>query len=540
MLNYILEMLVCQVLFLGLYQVFKSEPFFRLNRFYLLLSLIISMVLPFINFSQALPYSFSHTYVQWLQPLQIGGAVAEQSSTSIIQSLERPAGFQWNSYHLLYIIGSMSYVLWFMTRNRTVFHYLNLNSFEDYKTKALVIIPKSHLAFSFWDRIYLGADIPNTQREVILEHEYQHLKQRHSWDVMFVEILQWLLWFNPLIYLYKIQLRQIHEFEADQFVTISHSKTTYINTLLNQSFGSQNVSFINTFFNSSNLKNRIKMIQRTQTSNLKKLKYLLILPVMVLAVLVSCSQDEMIMSELPQENELSKEEMNEVLKVFFDDMFRSEPYIYEKLREKPSIKQLFNYYDVPLKQHYTQVEEAKAGFLISTLTHSPKFKIDKTYQQQILKEIEQFEALKKIHEYAQKRVKERKAYTEDIEIEDLGGEDTSVPYALIDHPPHPDICADVSGEALKKCTSDFISEHINKKFDISKFGDLDPDRYRISVQFTINNTGRISKVKARGATRELEIEAMNAVLSLPKFIPGEVDGQPVGVLYGLPINFIIK
>ncbi len=154
MLNYILEMLVCQVLFLGLYQIFKSEPYFRVNRLYLLLTLMISLILPLITFSQALPYTFSQTYVQWLQPLQIGGEAVDNSSAILVENLERSSGFQWNIYYVIYALGLFLYVLWFIMRNRKVFHYLNLNSFEDYKFKPLVIIPKSHLAFSFWDRIF--------------------------------------------------------------------------------------------------------------------------------------------------------------------------------------------------------------------------------------------------------------------------------------------------------------------------------------------------------------------------------------------------
>jgi hypothetical protein len=125
------------------------------------------MVLPLINFGQALPYSFSQTYVQWLQPLQIGGEAINDTYTTGIGNSEHSNSFQWSVFHIIYATGLISYLLWFIIRNRKVFHYLNLNSFEDYKFKPLVIIPKSHLAFSFWDRIYMGADIPVAQREVI-------------------------------------------------------------------------------------------------------------------------------------------------------------------------------------------------------------------------------------------------------------------------------------------------------------------------------------------------------------------------------------
>jgi len=535
MLNYVLEMLVCQVLFLGLYQIFKSEPYFRVNRFYLLLSLIISLVLPLINFTQALPYTFSQTYVHWLQPLQIGGEAVEKSSAIAIENLERSSSFQWNTAQVIYVIGLFLYVLWFIIRNRKVFHYLNLNSFEDYKSKPLVIIPKSHLAFSFWDRIYLGADIPETQRQVILEHEYQHLKQKHSWDVMGVELLQCLLWFNPMIYLYKIQLRQIHEFEADQHVTTLHPKTTYINTLLNQSFGSQNVSFINTFFHKSNLKKRLTMLQHTHSSNLNKLKYLLILPVMVLAVLVSCSQDEIV------EPQLTEEEFNDQMMSFMNRLINEDPNVFDVLDDKPNLKEYLKNYDLDIKKNYSKIEIAKIGLLLNMLSISDETKKDNNYYNSILKDINEQKAIKNAHDSFQRRMDSIKLSKKEFQIEKLGGEDASVPYALIDNPPHPDTCNDLSGEALKKCTSAFISKHVNKNFDTGLGKELGlSGRNRVSVQFKIDNNGQVVSVRARGPHPKLEEEAKRVIQSLPQMIPGQVDNENVSVLYGLPINFIIQ
>lgn len=531
MLNYLIEMFVCQALFLGLYQVFKSEPLFKVNRVYLLFSLTFSLVLPLFSFGDVLPYQVSQTYVEWLQPLQIGGENTEPAMSFSQKQIEASKGFQWNMYAVVYGIGLVLYLFWFIFRNRQLFRYLNLNSFEDYKFKSVVILPHTSIAFSFLDRIYLGENISESQRQVILEHEYQHLLKKHSWDLLFVEALQFIMWFNPLIYLYKLQLRQLHEFEVDHSVTTQYSSTKYINTLLNLSFGCQNVSFINTFSHRSNLKKRINMLQHTQNSNLKKLRYLLILPVIFLAILFSCSQDEIVKQELTEEDQKEK------VKEFSLKLFKEEPNIFELVSKKPSLKDLFEYYDVEIKETYSEVEKEKVDILLSMITLSPKYQMDKIYQNQMSDEINNYKGLKLIYQEVQKSIKESRKYREETQVEELEGE-SNIPFALLDNPPHPKSCEGLTGKELKKCMSDFIGKHVSDTFKIPTH-DIPTGRVRISVQFMIDKNGKIKEINARGPSPALETEAIKAIQTLPQFTPGEQDGKKVNVLYGLPINFVI-
>jgi len=528
MINYLLEMFICQALFLGLYQLFKSEPYFRINRIYLLGALLISLILPLITLSQVIPIKISQSYFEWLQPVEIGTSTPNKITFSEIKKIENDSSFQWNLYYLLYSFGILLYVIWFIKRNRKTFQYLNLNSFDFYKSKPVVQIPKSDLAFSFFNRIYIGSQIPNSQYQLILEHEYQHLKQKHSWDIIIIEIIQCLLWFNPLIYIFKNYIRQLHEFEADKSVSISYSKINYINTLLNQNFGTQNVSFINPFFHNSNLKKRIKMLQRVQSSTLKKFKYLLIIPVMLIAVTISCTQDEII------EPEMTEEELKELKLDFIEDFFSEKPSIFKRLKNKPDLKSLLNQYDLEIKDNYSRLEKNAIGTILTFSTMIVKS--DEDYYNQLIEEINSTESLKSIFEEYQNRLEENTITRTEIEEID---ENTSIPFALIDKPPHPQNCDGLSNEELKKCTNEFINSHVNQNFNTGKFSDLEPKRYRVSVQFKIDNTGNVADIKTRGPSLELENEARRVIESLPQFVPGEQDGQAINVLYGLPINFVV-
>lgn len=529
MINYCIEIFIYQALFIGLYQVLKSEPLFNINRLYLLSSLVISLVLPLINFVDVFSMDINETYVQWLQPINIGSQSLDNTET-MMSNLSKTKGFTWRFYHVLYGLGLLIYGLWFIFNNKSVFKYLKLSSPSLYKNKKVVILPNSSTAFSFWNRIYLGEHIPESQREIILEHEYQHLKLKHSWDIMLIELLQFMLWFNPLIYMYKRHLRQIHEFEADRLATQNTSKSSYVNTLLNQSFGCQNISFVNSFYQSSNLKNRIKMLHKTKFN---RLKYLLILPVLSLAILISCTEESIVNQEMTQEEQQADR------KAFHDKLFKGEPDFFDRVEKKPDLKSLLNAYDIEVKDEYSEHEEGKVALVLGILKLSTVYKNDQDYQNRIDNQINQSKGLQNVDEILQEKMKANNIRRE-TEVQELDP-NSDIPFAQLDKVPHPSSCSDKTGKDLKLCVSKFISTHVNTNFDTGLGKELGlTGKKRIVAQFKIDKNGNIADLKIRAPHPKLKEEAQRVIKSLPQMVPGQVDGKNVSVLYGLPINFIIQ
>lgn len=125
------------------------------------------------------------------------------------------------------------------------------------------------------------------------------------------------------------------------------------------------------------------------------------------------------------------------------------------------------------------------------------------------------------------------------EVEEVEEEIGDVPFALIQQVPIYPGCENAKDK--KKCMSEKITKHVNKKFDTGLGSELGlSGRNRVSVQFKIDKNGDIVNVRARGPHPRLEQEAVRVVKSLPKMTPGEQRGQKVGVLYGLPINFVVQ
>ena len=92
----------------------------------------------------------------------------------------------------------------------------------------LVILPDTKTAFSFWRTVFLGAGLAPKQREIILQHEQVHVKQRHTFDQLFFELLRILFWFNPLVYMYQNRMSSLQEYIADAKVAAIQGKGPYL------------------------------------------------------------------------------------------------------------------------------------------------------------------------------------------------------------------------------------------------------------------------------------------------------------------------
>jgi len=117
--------------------------------------------------------------------------------------------------------------------------------------------------------------------KAIIKHELTHIKSRHSYDVFFVEILHVLFWWNPLIYLYKRELRQLHEYLADAMVLTDTNQKIYGQILLGQSESGLEIALTHQFFN-SHLKQRIMMMYKQKSKRPAMIKYMAALPVVLL------------------------------------------------------------------------------------------------------------------------------------------------------------------------------------------------------------------------------------------------------------------
>ena len=271
MINYILQVILFQVLFLAIYDFFLSkETFFTKNRWYLISTPVLSFILPFIKIP-TLQRAVPEEFIIYLPEILLSPNKVIQQ-TSFYQSI--------NYTVVLFWLGVSFFSLLFLMK---LYKIVSLTrKYEVYKKAGytLVLLPNQTKAFSFFNFIFLGKEIPKSQQVQIIAHELVHSKQKHSFDLLFFEFLKIMMWFNPMIFLYQKRITLVHEYISDEVVAKSETREIYINNLLSNFFQVESIAFVNQFYNQTFIKKRIIMMKKTQSKQINQLKYLLLMPVL--------------------------------------------------------------------------------------------------------------------------------------------------------------------------------------------------------------------------------------------------------------------
>lgn len=280
MIQYIIECIAFQLLFLVIYDFFlKRETFFQWNRVYLLGTFLLSLILPWVKieaFKQQVPPTFA-AYPDFLW--NINGAQ--------VVTIENPSGWQLSWQEGVFYSGMFFALLFFVLKLRQVYLLKKRGEQVQFPNFTQVIITNSSIAFSFFKSIFIGDKVLKMKHDTIIEHELVHIRQGHTWDLLFFEFMRIVAWFNPLVYVYQNRVSELHEFIADAYVA-KEDKSEQYQQLLSQVFQTEHISFINQFFTQSLIKKRIIMLQKSKSKKVWQLKYLLLVP-MVLGMLLYSS-----------------------------------------------------------------------------------------------------------------------------------------------------------------------------------------------------------------------------------------------------------
>ncbi len=286
MIQYILESIAFQLLFLVVYDFYlKKETFFQWNRLYLLGTFVLSLVLPWVKieaFKQHVPQTFA-PYPEYLWKLQ---------NEAVVAQVQESSGWNITWQEGILYGGMLVALLLFGLKIRQLYLLRKSGEKVTYPLFTQIVITNSNIAFSFLKSIFIGDKVLKMKHDTIIAHELVHIKQGHTYDLLFFEFMRVVGWFNPLVYVYQNRISVLHEFIADAQVSKEH-KSDHYEQLLAQVFQTEHISFINQFFTKSLIKKRIVMLQRSKSKKVWQLKYLLLVP-MVLGMLLytSCEMDK--------------------------------------------------------------------------------------------------------------------------------------------------------------------------------------------------------------------------------------------------------
>jgi hypothetical protein len=286
LLVYMLESGICLMVFFGLYQVFlKRETYYRLNRAYLLFALSFSMLAPLLNISIAAGTS-TQLMAYRIEPVIVNSLSMGNPDLS--------GWDRWQYITLVYWMVATILLIRFLFNLSRILKIYRMGDVLDEKTFRLILHPMNYPPFSFFRYIFISRKhYSGSQMEEIIEHEKAHVRQFHSVDILLAECLIIFQWFNPLTWIYKKTVTENHEFLADEAVLHrGYPPESYQLRILAQLFGIRSMPATH-HFNQSIIQKRLKMMERSKSSTISKLKLLLVLPAaLALFYVFACSSTE--------------------------------------------------------------------------------------------------------------------------------------------------------------------------------------------------------------------------------------------------------
>lgn len=263
------------MLFYLVYQVFlKKETFYRVNRHFLLIGVIVAFVCPFI---------IINTYVEIAAiPISASNSLPANSSFEISKS-----SFNWlDLIYTLYGIGITMLGLKFMFQLLAIRKVIRTNKTIKMDGYVYVETNKDIAPFSFFRYIFYNPAKFNPQElEAILKHERAHSTQKHSIDLLIAHLVTIVMWANPFSWLYKKNIEQNLEFLADDTAIQSVASDRVYKYVLLKVSGNQFFTPITNNFHNSLIKNRIVMLHKSKSNKKNALKMALILPALAVFLL---------------------------------------------------------------------------------------------------------------------------------------------------------------------------------------------------------------------------------------------------------------
>lgn len=324
---YSIEIGICLALFYLAYWVFlKKETFFKLNRFYLMASIIISLLVPLLNISISDPGESSFITKYLILPIdqyennisvnlddkfvhrrhgmmfpgdaefaegdmtpnvdKMGESKSNLAKITPVNSSEKnnsDTKINWlNVIFLIYFIGAALFLIRFMTNLVWILTYVLRNRPQQISGLKVIKLEKNISPFSFLNRVFISNknDYPEAELNKIISHEKIHIQQKHSIDLILFELLLVFQWFNPFVWLYKRAIKITHEYLADHgTINSGVDMPSYQYSLLNQVLRENNFEIASNY--NLSIKKRITMMMKKRSSKLAALKLIIALPIFI-------------------------------------------------------------------------------------------------------------------------------------------------------------------------------------------------------------------------------------------------------------------
>lgn len=283
LLLYGLKMMICSAVFLGYYALaLRNRQFHHWNRFYLLVSVILSLTVPLLQID--LRGSVEREASSSIQLLRVVASTNQHleeitlshgrvSVTSVIPALMYAAVAA--LMIIAFLIGLKK--IYLLSKR---YSFFRIDSIRVYNTDASGT-PYSFFSRIFWNR---NIDLTSDSGQQIFQHELVHVQEKHSADKLFMQLVLIAFWFNPFFWLIRKELHLIHEFIADKRSLGQSGADALAAMLLQSAYPQHYSSLVNPFFKTS-IKRRLTMISQIKNPRVNYFSRLAVLPIVAITIL---------------------------------------------------------------------------------------------------------------------------------------------------------------------------------------------------------------------------------------------------------------
>ena len=305
MINYLLKSGILLLVFYAVYKLWlENEKMFRFNRAYLLLSLVFSFVIP-LQLISVRPL-LGNT----LSVIQLDGIVIRTSN--VVLNRDNSEQIITSVLSIIYLIVACLFLVRFIVNLYSFYKKIKSNNRQVLDNVKVVLIEEATLPHSFWKSIFINKEEFETGKIPLelIAHEKAHLQQKHTLDILFIEVLQIVFWFNPLLVLFKKAIKLNHEFLADEAVNKQFDSVTAYQKLLLNFASNKNTIALASNLNYLITKKRLIMMTKKESRFKMIFKVLMVSFVCVMSLFVFSS--ETIAQKVKDKSDYDKTIMNDI------------------------------------------------------------------------------------------------------------------------------------------------------------------------------------------------------------------------------------
>ena len=550
---YIIQVNFALVLFYLLYTVlFKRDTFLKIRRFYFLSSIVFSLIYPLF----VVPGLSDLWIFRSAEPQAVEASVFFEAPTFEVM-VEEPVepvasvNIPWEQIlTTLYIAVTIFFIMRFLWQLISIFR-IRIKSEESAVSGVRVYDLNDDITpFSFFGMIFINSKIHSDEElEQIIIHEHTHAREKHSLDIMLVETVLLFSWWNPFVWLFKREMAISLEYLADNGVLREGVDCRdYQYHLLRLTYHETAVQIVNNF-NVSPLKKRIMMMNKTKSSSLKLVKYLLIVPLTFLLITFnSCINRD-------NENETDEAIDETEAAVVESEVINDDSEAFVVVEEMPAFpggnEGLMKFLADSIRYPVVAQENGIQGrvivnFVVEKNGSLSDFQIVRGVDPSL--DNEALRVLRLMPDWTpgkQKGENVRVRFTLPVVFRLQSGEKKASTNIVPPPPAPPSNSNEVfvvvedqpefpgGNEALMK----FLSDNVKYPADAQTNG----IQGRLITNFVVEKDGSLTDVQVvKGISPSLDKEAIRVIESMPKWKPGVQNGEIVRVRYTLPVVYRLQ